>query len=178
MMLFTPILAAEPGDGLQLFPDASELVMGLVAFILLMVILMKVAFPKLNAMLEERQAAIQGKLEEADSKLTEAEEAKRNFEANLADARGEATRIIDEAKATAESLRADILAKAEDEAAAMLERAQADVQAERQRVLQELRAQVGAMSVELASRIVESELDTATHEGLVDEYIERLSSQN
>jgi F-type H+-transporting ATPase subunit b len=178
MMLFTPILAAENGDGLALFPDPSELVMGLVAFLLLMVILFKVAFPKLNAMLEERQAAIQGKLEEADSKLTEAEEAKRNFEANLDDARGEASRIIDEAKATAESLRADILAKAEDEAAAMIERAQADVQAERQRVLQELRVQVGAMSVELASRIVERELDTATHEGLVDEYIERLSSQN
>jgi F-type H+-transporting ATPase subunit b len=174
MMLFTPILAAENGDGLALFPDPSELVMGLVAFLLLMVILFKVAFPKLNAMLEERQAAIQGKLEEADSKLTEAEEAKRNFEANLDDARGEASRIIDEAKATAESLRADILAKAEDEAAAMIERAQADVQAERQRVLQELRVQVGAMSVELASRIVERELD----EGLVDEYIERLSSQN
>jgi F-type H+-transporting ATPase subunit b len=45
-------------------------------------------------------------------------------------------------------------------------------------VLQELRVQVGAMSVELASRIVERALDTATHEGLVDEYIERLSSQN
>jgi F-type H+-transporting ATPase subunit b len=176
-MMFTPILAAENG-GLELLPDPSELVMGLVAFLLLMVILMKVAFPKLNAMLEERQAAIQGKLEEADSKLTEAEEAKRNFEANLDDARGEASRIIDEAKATAESLRADILAKAENEAAAMLERAHADVQAERQRVLQELRSQVGVMSVELASRIVERELDSATHQGLVDEYIERLSSQN
>ena len=175
-MMFTPILAAE--DGLQLLPDPSELVMGLVAFILLMLILMKVAFPKLNEMLEERQAAIQGKLEEADSKLEEAEAAKRNFEANLDDARGEATRIIDEAKSTAESLRADILAKAESEAAAMIERAQADVAAERQRVLQELRSQVGTMSVELASRIVERELDSSTHEGLVDEYIQRLSNQN
>jgi len=176
-MMFTPLLAAE-GDGIQLVPDMSELVMGLVAFILLMLILIKVAFPKLNTMLEERQAAIQGKLEEADSKLEEAETAKRNFEANLDDARGEATRIIEEAKSTAESLRADILAKAESEAAAMIERAQADVAAERQRVLQELRSQVGTMSVELASRIVERELDSSTHEGLVDEYIQRLSNQN
>ena len=176
-MMFTPLLAAE-GDGIQLFPDMSELVMGLVAFVLLMLVLMKVAFPKLNEMLEERRAAIQGKLEEADSKLAEADEAKRNYEANLDDARGEATRIIEEAKSTAESLRADILAKAESEAAAMIERAQADVAAERQRVLQELRSQVGTMSVELASRIVERELDSSTHEGLVDEYIQRLSNQN
>ena len=176
-MLFTPLLAAE-AEGLQLFPDPSELVMGLVAFILLMIIMMKVAFPKLNEALEERQAAIQGKLEEADAKLAEAEEAKRNFEANLDDARGEATRIIDEAKQAAEQLRSDILEKAEAEAAQMIERAQADVAAERQRVIQELRGQVGALSVELASRIVERELDAGTHEGLVDEYIQRLSSQN
>jgi F-type H+-transporting ATPase subunit b len=176
-MMFTPILAVDNG-GIDLVPDTSELVMGLIAFLLLMLLMMKFAFPKLNAMLEERQAAIQGKLEEADSKLQEAEESKRNFEASLGDARGEATRIIDEAKSTAESLRADILAKAESEAAAMIERAQADVAAERQRVLQELRSQVGTMSVELASRIVERELDSATHEGLVDEYIQRLSNQN
>lgn len=176
-MLFTPLLAAEP-EGLQLLPDLSELVMGLVAFILLMIIMMKVAFPRLNAALEERQVAIQGKLEEADAKFAEAEEAKRNFEANLDDARGEATRIIDEAKQAAEQLRADILERAEAEAAQMIERAQADVAAERQRVIQELRGQVGALSVELASRIVERELDSSTHEGLVDEYIQRLSSQN
>lgn len=176
-MLFTPLLAAEP-EGLQLLPDLSELVMGLVAFILLMIIMMKVAFPRLNAALEERQVAIQGKLEEADAKFAEAEEAKRNFEANLDDARGEATRIIDEAKQAAEQLRADILERAEAEAAQMIERAQADVAAERQRVIQELRGQVGTLSVELASRIVERELDSSTHEGLVDEYIQRLSSQN
>ncbi len=176
-MLITPILAAE-AEGLQLLPDPSELVMGLVAFILLALILVKLAFPRINAALEERQAAIQGKIEDADAKLAEAEEAKRNFEANLDDARGEATRIIEEAKASAESLRADILAKAEAEAAQMIERAQADVAAERQRVLQELRTQVGSLSVELASRIVERELDESTHQGLVDEYIERLSSQN
>lgn len=177
-MLFTPFLAAEGEGGLSLVPDMSELVMGLIAFLLLMFILIKVAFPKLNEVLDERQAAIQGKLEEADAKLVEAEEAKRNFEASIQDARGEASRILDDAKATAESLRADILAKAEAEAAAMIERAQADVAAERQRVLQELRTQVGSMSVELASRIVERELDETTHEGLVDEYIQRLSNQN
>jgi F-type H+-transporting ATPase subunit b len=180
MLLTTIHLAvADNGDGgLVLAPDLSELVMGLVAFLLLMVAMFKFVFPKLNETLEERGTQIQGKLEEADAKLAEAEASKRNYEASLDDARGEATQIIDEAKATAESLRADILAKAEAEAAQIIERAQTEVAAERQRVVQELRAQVGTMSVELASRIVERELDATTHEGLVDEYIQRLSNQN
>jgi F-type H+-transporting ATPase subunit b len=173
------LLAVEEGaEGIELLPEPPELIWGLVAFLILMGLMLKFVFPKLNQTLEERAAAIQGKMEEADERLSDAEEAKRSYEASIADARGEASRIIDEAKTTAESLRADIVAKAEAEAAVIVERAQTEVLAERDRALQELRTQVGAISVELAARIVERELDTATHQGLVDEYIQQLSSQN
>lgn len=181
LLTTTMILAAEENGGvggIDLFPDLSEFVMGLVAFALLAALLVKFVFPKANQVLEDRGAAIQGKMEEASAKLVEAEEARRSYEASIADAQGDANRIIEEAKATAEALRADIVAKAEAEAAAIMERAQTDVAGERARVVQDLRSQVGAISVELASRIVERELDQATHEGLVDEYIARLSSQN
>lgn len=176
-MTSTIFLAVED-TGLNLFPDTPELIWGLVAFLLLMAAMMKFVFPKLNQTLEDRSAAIQGKMEEADAKLDEAETAKRAYEEEIAESKGEANQIIEEARSTAESLRADIVARAEAEAAAIVERAQADIQAERDRVLQDLRAQVGTMSVQLASRIVERELDQRTHEGLVDEYIQRLSSQN
>lgn len=179
MLATSHVLAsAEVSDEIELLPAAPELIWGLVAFLLLMLLMTKFVFPRANTMLDERRESIEGKMEAADAKLVEAEEAKRNYEASIDDARGEATRIIDEAKSTAESLRADILAKAETEAAGIIERAQAEVATERQRVVQDLRAQVGAMSVELASRIVERELDTGTHQELVDDYIQRLSSQN
>jgi hypothetical protein len=113
----TLVIAAAEG-GIQLFPDTSELVWGLVAFLLLMLFMAKFVFPKANAALEERSAAIQGRMEEADAKLTEAEETRRRFEASIADARGEANRIIEEARQAAEQVRADIVAKAEAEAAA------------------------------------------------------------
>ena len=172
-------LATEAGGAYGVvLPAPGELLYGAIAFTIVFFLLAKFAFPALGRVLDDRAAAIQGKMEEADAKLTEAEESKRRFDASIADARGEATRIIDEAKATADSLRADVVAKAEAEAAAIVERAQVEVNAERDRALQELRTQVGAISVELASRIVERELDSTTHEGLVDEYIQRLSSQN
>jgi F-type H+-transporting ATPase subunit b len=174
------ILAATPGenDGIQLMPDTAELIWGAVGFALLMLIMMKFVFPKVNQTLEERSAAIQGKMEQADSKLAEAEASKADFDARIADAKGEADRIVEEARTTAESLRRDIVAKAEDEAAVLLEKARADVAAERDRLLQELRSQVGVLSVELASRIVERELDASTHQSLVDEYIQNLSRTN
>ena len=179
MLATTLLLAVEEGaEGIELFPEPPELIWGLVAFLILMALMMKFVFPKANEALEARSAAIQGRLAEASAKLTEAEEAKRAYEASIADAQGEANRVIEEAKATGEALRAEIVAKAETEAAAIVERAHTDVAGERERVVQDLRSQVGAISVELASRIVERELDPATHQGLVDDYIARLSSQN
>lgn len=179
-MLLTTILALEEGapEGIELWPEPPELIWGAVAFLLLLAIMYKFVFPNVNQMLEDRSAAIQGKMEEAEQKLVEAEEAKASYEASISDARGEATRIIDEAKATAESLRADIIAKAEQEARGIVERAQGEVAAERDRALQELRTEVGALSVELASRIVERELDASTHQQLVDDYIQQLSRNN
>ena len=172
------ILAATNGDDFELLPAEPELIWGVVAFLLLLAAMYKLVFPKVNQALEDRAAVIEGKMEEAEAKLNEAETTKADFEARIADARGEANRIIDEAKSTAESLRADIIARAEQEARGIVERAQSEIAAERDRALQELRTEVGALSVELASRIVERELDASTHQGLVDDYIQRLSRTN
>lgn len=172
------LLAAEGAGGIALLPDWSELIWGSVAFLILLAGMLKLVFPKLNETLEERATSIQGRMEEAEAKLQEAEASKAAYEASIADAKGEADRIIEAAKATAEALRAEARTRAEAEAAQILERAEATLASDRERVLSELRGQVGALSVELASRIVERELDGATHEALVDEYIAQLSSRN
>lgn len=174
------LLAVEEGgqESVEILPHTPELIWGLVAFLILLAVMSKLVFPRLNEMLEDRTAAIQGKMEEADAKLAEAEESKARFDESIDDARGEATRIIEDAKSTAESLRADIIARAEEEARGIVERAQSEVAAERDRALQDLRTEVGRLSVELASRIVERELDASTHQGLVDDYIQRLSHTN
>lgn len=177
-MLTTTIVLAAEQEGIVLLPDESELIWGLVAFLLLLFIMMKLVFPKLNQTLSERGQLIEGKLEDAEAKLLAADETRQRYEDSLADARNEANRIVEEARSAAEALRAERLAQAEAEAAAIAERARADIATERERALSELRTQLGAISVELASRIVARELDAATHEGLVDEYITRLSSTN
>ena len=171
------VLAAEP-SGIELLPDTPELIWGLFAFIILALVMRKLVFPRLNETLDERRALIEGKMEEADAKLIEMEEAKRAFESSLGDARGEAGRILEEAKAAAETTREAILESAREEAQRIIERANTEANAERVRLLEELRGQVGALSVQLAERIVERELDAATHSGLVDEYIQRLAARN
>lgn len=176
-MLIVLAASEEASGGIELLPETAELVWGLVAFLLLLLFMSKFVFPRVGTMLDERRAEIEGKMEAADAKLVEAEQARRSYEASIADARGEANRIVEEARAAAEAVRSELVSRAEAEAAAIVERARADVAGERERVLQELRGQVGAISVELAERIIERELDGTTHTALVDEYIGKLAAR-
>ncbi|MFT6942090.1 MAG: F-type H+-transporting ATPase subunit b [Nitriliruptoraceae bacterium] len=172
------ILAAEvePASATQLIlPATAELVYGAIAFIVVLVLMTKFAFPALNKTLDERREAIQGQMEAAEATKAAAAAEAATFHEKLAAASGDADRLVEEAKQTAEQLRRDIVAKAEAEAAAVKARAQADVASERDRLLGELRGEVGQLSVALASKIVEKELDAAAHQGLVDEYIAQLS---
>lgn len=177
---FTDVLfVAAGGSGIEIIlPAAPELFWGAVSFALFYVILQVYAFPKINQVLEERAASIQGRQEEARKTLEEAEGVRAEYQEQLKDAKSEANRIIDEARQTAESMRRDIVAKAESEAEGIVQRAQDEVQAERERAVQQLRAEVGRLSVRLAEKIVQKELDQQTHQALVDRYIQELSGRN
>jgi F-type H+-transporting ATPase subunit b len=176
------VLATEAGEeasGLDLvLPDTAELIWALVGFALLMVVMVKKVFPALNKMLDERQAKIQGQIEEAESQRQEAEQLRRQYAEQLADARGEANAIVEQARSDAERVRADVTSRAEEEANQIRTRAREDADAERGRVIQDLRGQVATLSVDLASQIVQRELDPERHRALVDQYINELSGMN
>jgi F-type H+-transporting ATPase subunit b len=181
--LATVVLAAEGGGGGGggiglLLPHTYELIWGTIGFAILMVVMRWKVFPTLNETLENRQKAIQGRLEEAEAAKEEAERLRRQYEDRLAEAREQADEIIAEARTRAERVREDLIKRAEDEASEIVERSKADQEAERRRLVQELRAQVADLSLVIASKIVGRELEAGRHEDLIDEYIEQLSSLN
>lgn len=173
------VLAAEGADpDLQLLPALPELIWGFVGFALLFALISGRIFPQMNKALEERRASIQGRIEEAESQLAEAEETRRRYEEALSEARNEANKIVEDAKAQGEQLKADIVSKAEDEAAAIKARAASESEAEKARALEELRGQVASLSTDIASKIVGAEVDQSRHNEIVDSFISQLSSNN
>ncbi len=173
----TLILAAESeASATQLIlPATAELVYGLIAFVVVYLVMRRFAFPALTTLLDDRREAIQGQMEAAEAARQEAADERQQYEAQLADAKGEANQIIEDAKQTAEQVRRDIVSKAESEAEATKARAQTEIEAERERLLSELRTEVGQVAVALASKIVDRELDPTAHQDLVDDYINSLS---
>jgi F-type H+-transporting ATPase subunit b len=181
MIIQTLILAQEEverGPLEMILPPPAELFWGAVAFAIVYLVASKLAFPKINELLEERATAIQGKMKEADERLEEAEARKQEFESRLGEAQGEANRIIEEARESAESVRREIIARAEAEAEQILERARGEVAVERERTIRQLRGEVSRLSVQLAEKIIARELDDTAHGDLVDRYIDSLVAGN
>jgi F-type H+-transporting ATPase subunit b len=165
---------AEPIDDLT--PPPAELLIGVLAFAVFFFFVWKWVLPAMNKVLEERREQIQGNLEKAEATRQEADRELTEYRSQIAGARDEANRIIEEARQTADQLRADIQAKAEAEAQQTVIRAQEEIRAERDRVFQELRGQVGELAVELAGRVVGAELDEQAHRRLIDEYIDQVGA--
>jgi F-type H+-transporting ATPase subunit b len=166
----------EVSEAKDLYPALGELIIGLVAFAVLFFFTWKWVLPRVRQVLEERRAAIQGEMEEAEATRKQADQTLEEYRAQVAGAREEANGIIEEARTTADQVRRDLLAKAEEDAQARLDRAAEEIRAERDRAFQELRDQIGEISVELAERVVGQSLDEAAHRRLIDEFIDEVAS--
>src|SRR5207245_1952151 len=105
--------ATPVSDKTDLYPKPTELIVGAIAFAVVFAFMAKWVLPRLNEVLEERRQKIQGDLEKAEGARHEAENELVVYREQLAGAREEGNRIIEEARKTAEQLRKDLMAKAE-----------------------------------------------------------------
>ncbi len=172
------ILAAEGGEEADinpLIPVWQEIVLGVIAFGLLCFVLMKFVFPMMEKTFRARVDAIEGGLKRAETAQAEANQLLEQYRAQLAEARTEAARIRDEARADAEGIRQDVLAKAREESDRIIAAGRDQLAAQRESIVRDLRAEVGTLAVDLASRIVgESLADEARNRGTVDRFISEL----
>src|SRR6476659_5798737 len=98
------LLAAEEGGGNQLVsPVVGVMIWTLIIFGLTLIILWKVAFPRIAEALDKRQKAIEESIDHAAKVREEADELLREYRERLADARGQADDIVARARRTAEA---------------------------------------------------------------------------
>jgi len=172
-------LAAE-GGGTEHNPIAplwQEIVIGLIAFVLLYAVLRKFVFPRMEQTFQARVDAIEGGITRAEAAQAEANQLLEQYKQQLAEARGEAAKIRDDARVDAEGIKQEILARAREEADRVIAAGKDQLAAERQTIVRELREYVGELAVELASKIVgESLADEARRKGTVDRFLSGLES--
>lgn len=146
----------------------------LVVFIVLLLLLKRYALGPLLNVMQTRQDKIENDLAEAEKNRQEAEQFLTQQREELEKARREAQDIIERAKSTADKQAQHLLNQAREEAERQQEEARKEIQREKEQALSAVRDQVGALSVMLASKIIEKELDEEAQKTLVDDYLKEV----
>ena len=131
--------------------------------------------PKFEKAFTDRTHAIQGGIERAEQAQLEAQRALAQYNEQLSSAREEAQTLREEARVQGAAIVDELRAKAQEEATRITAAAHASIEAERQQAVTSLRNEVGALAVELASKIVGEALeDQARQSRIVDRFLDDL----
>jgi F-type H+-transporting ATPase subunit b len=161
-----------------ILPELNEIIWGGGAFLILFVLMVKKGFPAVQGAMDARADRIRADLDAADQAKQDALSVKAGYEARLADSKSEASRLIDEARGDAEKVRADLIARAEADAAGIRERAAVESDAAKAQAIADLRAEVAAIALGAAERVVQSSLDAEVQGRLIDAYIDEVAGAN
>ncbi len=159
-----------------IIPYTSELLVSLVSFGVLFIALWKFALPPIMKMLDERAEKIKDSLEKAEETRVEAERLLDEYKEQLAEARQESNRVIEQGRKIAETMKDEIVAKANEERESMLARAREEIQGEKRTAMAELQAQVADLSVAVANRLIGTTLSANDHKSLIEKFVAEVGS--
>jgi F-type H+-transporting ATPase subunit b len=125
-------------------------------------------WPPVLAAIEERQQKIAEGLAAADKGAKSLEEAQARITAIVEEARGQARQILDQAQVRANGIIEEARGGAEQERDRIIQAAKADVEQQINKARDELRGQVAAIAVAGAEKILAREIDSRTHQELLN----------
>jgi len=145
-----------------------------IAMIVFVWFCMKFIWPPLLAAIEDRQQTIADGLAAADKGQESLEKATAEAEGIIAEARKQATGILDQAHARANEIVADGKADGTKERERQLAAAKAEIEQETNRAREELRGQVSAVALSGAEKILKREIDAAEHDEILGKLAQEL----
>jgi len=159
-----------------ILPAWNEVIWAVISFTILLVLMWKFAYPGIKKTLEARTQRVRENLDESERTKSEAQRILEDYQRQLADAKSESARIIDEARQTAEQMRRDLMVRAEAEVNELRERTRAEINAAQERAIADLRSQVSELAIGAAEIVVQRNLDRDTNRALVERFIEQVGT--
>jgi F-type H+-transporting ATPase subunit b len=152
-------------------------VFAILAFLILYWLLSKYAFGPLFSIMEQRRKLISEQLSTAEKTRKEAASSMEEQKAALEQARKEAYAIIEQARTTSTKQADEIVTSAKNEASRLKDDALKDIESEKNKAIAALRSEVGGISVKIASKIIEKQVDEKSQEQIVNQYLKEVGSK-
>lgn len=160
----------------SVYPNLAAVWPTWLAFVVLFFLLWKFAFPAILGMLDKRAEAIRESLERAEATKVEAERLLEEYRQQMAEARGEAAKVIEQGRKVAESMKDEIVAKARAEADGIVAKARESVEAEKLAAMSELQAQVAELTTAVAGKLIGETLDASAHAKIIERFVAEVGS--
>lgn len=128
-------------------------------------------FKPVKQMIDDRQQEIDAMYDDAAAAKQKAAALEEEYQAHLQSIKQEQENLLREAAVRAQKREEEIVNAARAEAQALRTAAEADVAQERKKAVNDLKNEIGGIAVEIASKVVEREINKADHQALIDEFI-------
>jgi F-type H+-transporting ATPase subunit b len=168
----TTVIAAPQPAGL-LTPNGT-FVAELIAFILMILILGKYAYPRIIAAATDRENKIEAGLRAAQESEERLAKVQEQVEKTLEEARAQAREILNRSHGEATAEAQEVIAKARTDAEALIERARTEIGGERDRAIQDLRSEVSTLVVAATQRLLGETIDAKAHQRLIDDALTKV----
>ncbi|MFN7252095.1 MAG: F0F1 ATP synthase subunit B [Anaerobacillus sp.] len=146
----------------------------LVVFLILLMLLKKFAFGPIIAMMQKREEHIANQITSAERNREEAEKYLVEQREEIQKARTEAQSIIANAKKLSEQQTEEMIKSAKVDTERMKEAALAEIKREKEQAVSALREQVASLSVLVATKVIEKELDEKAQSKLIEDYLKEV----
>lgn len=142
-----------------LIPEFGLVIFQTIAFLLLMFVLGKFAWKPVLAAIKEREQSIDDALNKAELAKQEMARLTSQNEELMKQARAERDEILKEAKTLKDNIVNEAKTSAHVEGAKLIEKARIEIENQKKAALAELKGQVSALSLDIAERVLRSQLD-------------------
>lgn len=155
-------------------PGIGLMVWTFVVFGATMLLLGKLAFPRIADALDKRQHAIEESIDHAERTRQEADKILAEYRERLQEARAQADEIVARSRQTAEVHEREGQEKGRELIEEAQKRAERDIEAATRRALQELREEVADLTVLATEKVTRKTLDESDQRRLVEEALGEL----
>ncbi|XQY91673.1 F0F1 ATP synthase subunit B [Metabacillus sp. HB246100] len=166
MLTFDLALGAATG-GL----NPGDIIFQLVMFLVLLALLKKYALGPVMNIMKQREEHIANEINSSEERNKEAQKLVEEQRELLKQARVEAQSLVENAKKLGEQQKEDIIQAARSEAGRLKDSALKEIEQQKDQAVAALREQVASLSVMIASKVIEKELNEQEQEKLINDYI-------
>ena len=155
-------------------PNVGLMIWTLLLFVFSMIILWRLAFPRITEALDRRQRAIEESIEHAERTRTEADKLLQEYRERLKESRQQAEDILARARKAADAREHESLEEAKARREQLLEQTRRDIEAETKRAISEIRREVADLTVMATERVTRKTLTEEDQRRLVEETLNEL----